>query len=71
MQEFIPYLLREVGSRVLHIGDNGAPLCGIELTGRVERIYLPEHLGPAHGICGECKAIYEVAREQGQGKKPA
>jgi hypothetical protein len=68
VQEFIPYLLRVVGERVLHIGDSGFPLCGVTLIGKVERIYLPLHLGPAHGICGECKAIYESSRERSESR---
>jgi hypothetical protein len=59
MSDHIPYLLREAGSVVLHIGDSGLPLCGASLQGQVDRFYLPESLGPAHGICGDCKAIYE------------
>ncbi len=59
MTEFIPYLLRAAGSRALHIGDNGVPLCGATLEGRVERIYLPTHLGPSHAVCSDCMLIYE------------
>ena len=63
MGEFIPYLLRSTGTRVLHIGNNGVPLCGVLLGTKVERFFLPPFLGPAHGVCGECKAIYERSKE--------
>jgi hypothetical protein len=65
MQEFIPYLLRAAGSPVLHIGANsGVPLCGVPLGERVQRVYLPDRLGPSHGICSDCKAIYEEEKKR-------
>lgn len=65
MQEFIPYLLRMAKSPVLHIGSNsGVPLCGALLGEKVERFYLPERLGPSHGICSECKVIYEEEKKR-------
>ncbi len=59
MQEFIAYLLRKVGSREFHIGENGVPLCGAELGGEVERVYLPTHLGPSHAVCSNCMQLYQ------------
>jgi hypothetical protein len=67
--EFIAYLLRKVGSRELHIGDSGGPLCGVVLGENVERVYLPTHLGPSHGVCASCMQLYEREKRRLTGKE--
>jgi hypothetical protein len=68
MHDFIPYLLREEGSRLFHIGQHSVPLCGAALEGKVERLFLPERLGMAHGVCADCRMIYEREKMRVKGE---
>jgi hypothetical protein len=51
------------GGHIWHVpgpGAHGAPLCGAELRGTVERLYAPSPVDPGDTACGNCVALQRL-----------